>query len=170
MKLIYSICSIIFLSLLTSQAYSESPYLILGLGNSWSETDETDFEGSDTEVYVGLGYEFAPSFSVEAKYNDFGEHCDGPCAEANSFSVGTIGAVPVGESGGAFQGIIGVDFWAVDRFFFEEDGTSIFAGVGYSHKINEDISALVQFQVRTWEGDVDEYYINSLSAAIAIRL
>lgn len=156
-------------SLFAANAYAEpSAYVFGALGqSSYKSGGESE---SDTSFGLGGGYSFNENFSIEARYDDFGEleasEYDGGSAisaklSASAMSVGVVASVPFSETFSAY-GKLGLSFWDVDgsisSSYFSgsssESGNDFNFGLGAQFSATENVKIGAEYNMLNI-GDLD---------------
>ena len=192
------------LTLTSFSAFAEMSNYYISLTGGESEFDSGISSGpgyvvdeTDTTWSINLGYEINENFAVEVGYRDLGEasitttsNLSGSAygynvtinagsaltAEADGFTLGLVGKMPVAESFD-LNATLGVFFWDAEltatgsgtvngtayagSLSESDDGTDAYAGVGAKYNFNENFALGAQWTFfDVWDESVDAVEAN----------
>jgi len=164
---LFSCCCLSISASVFAQDSTGGKFYVLGqVGSATLETDETDFDDSDTFFGAGVGYYFSDNLAVEGSYYDYGEGYDlGHWAYGTSLTVSAVGIIPLADRG-SFFGKAGIDVWDGTKGGVDDNGTDIYLAVGGSYSVMENLHITGEFQFHQWGVTDDDMYISVFSVGV----
>ncbi len=169
---------------------NEGPYLGAGIGYSKLDNDTLDrldsaganTDDSDTGYKLFAGYQFNPSFAVEASYLDFGEFEANAGSEkleasADGFGFSLVGKLPI-QNGFSVHGKLGMVVWDGDLDYSDsgrgvssslgEDGTDPYYGIGAEYEVQQ-IMMRAEYERYDISDSGEDFEIDLFSASLGYR-
>jgi hypothetical protein len=144
-----------------AQQYDAPWYIGAGLGVSWYDTKDQDFNSllggtgmDDTGFAWKLfgGYRFSPYFGLEGSYVDLGNSQGVANFAAHSYNVAFVGRIPF-SNGFSLQGKVGAAFTRAQGFGNKHYQTNPLLGVGFGYDFPNGAAVLAEYEYFGRVGD-----------------
>jgi OOP family OmpA-OmpF porin len=139
-----------------TQPYDSPWYIGAGLGVSWYDTKDQDFNSVPGVAGTGMdktglgwklfgGYRFSPYFGLEGSYVDLGSSQGVANFTAQSYNAAFVGRVPLGK-GFSLQGKVGAAFTRAQGFGNTHYQTNPLLGAGFGYDFPNGATVLAEYE------------------------